>query len=187
MAVTASGLKDEIVGNINVLSDTDKADTNSVHDAIATGIVDYLTANLQANGTYAGVLTGAPPPTDPLSGPYVWSVNTMTLTGAQLVVGAAGSFTGWVTAIQTGIATVTFVGGDDTGVITTSVPALLPAYNLSSLTQAVLGESDSFDSCWTAICGEIITNLLATVPAPTPVAAVSTSPGTGTVAWTALQ
>lgn len=187
MSVTAQGLKDEIVAQINALTDEDKQTQLPCMNAVADSISYYLSSSLEVNGVYTGVLAGTPPPPDPLSGPYTWAVSTMLLTGAQLVTGATSSFASWVTALEAGLKTITFTGADNVNGYITAAPGTLSACSLISLTQAALGESDSFDDTWEVISTAIIDDLLITPVLPTPAAATSSSPGTGTVVWGLLK
>lgn len=186
MGVVAQDLKQAIVVEIAALSDEEKTQQLAVHTAVADAIRTYLLENLEALGTYVGVLSGSPPPSDPANGQYDWKVSTMTLTGAQLVAGSS-SFETWVATLETAIKTVTFVGVDTSSTITTTVSALLADYDLSSLTPAAMGQTTSHETAWVTIATHIVDALLVTLPVPEEVAATSTSPGTGVVLWDGLN
>jgi hypothetical protein len=185
MSLVANDLRDAIIAEVDALSDEDKANQLSVQGAWADAIRTYITDNLEVGGAYVGVLSGAPPPADPLSGSYTWGVTSFVLTGAMLVAGSS-SFATWVLVLDTAIKAITMSGADTGGAVTTA-PGLVLAPFVLNLTQADLSEGTDRDTVIGLIAAKICDSLLATTVSGITSVATSTSPGTGTVTYTALE
>ena len=176
--IESSALATSIKDKLSSLTDEQKRDIDSVHDAWASGVQEYIEANLKFSGAYIGTIPGPAP--DTLSGTYSWSVNSFVLEGSTLKGAAATSFNTWVTAFETALKAISFAGADDTEIVTLATPIVLTPLSLS-ISQADLNDIENADAGIDIIAEDIATNILATVVTTLTAEATSSGSGTGTV------
>lgn len=120
MALNAEDLKNELV---NAIAEKDNA--GDAHDAIASVINGYMNSNLQASGSYTGIIAGTPPMTDPLAGSYVFSFSGCNIVKELLMSSAASGVASWLLYIGSCLSLMVSSPSDDNGVLTLTTPLML--------------------------------------------------------------
>jgi len=118
---------------LNLLSSVSgKIDSIEVQNAIASTIQEYIIDKCKVVGTYAGLLQiGTATSPDPKSGDYEFSIGSCIISGTPLLVAAQTSRSLWESSFEVQIKLTLSELEDDSGTISTLIPASMINLNLS--------------------------------------------------------
>lgn len=148
---------------------------SSAMTAVADGITEYLKANTTITITYAGIIPGTPPTSDPTT------IDTFKIVGSCAPTGPSNSFDAWIKQIEANIiAGFSLAPKGTAGVVFAQKPFLSPGITtVQSLLKANHDVSDENpqQKIWEIVCGGIMDWINGPAINPTPGSATHSPPG----------